>query len=141
MRAAARHLPVSAFGKRRARLLAWQERVRNPTLSLLLVLQILLLFVALPLGVMGVPIAEPVGQSLLLLLLTLVVILSHRGIAIATMILGLIATIASVAFGRDWPPSAASILNHGGVLRRAMREPPKVDRSSRLALAHAAAAL
>ena len=100
----------------RGSLNAWQDRLRNPSLTALLVLQLFLMFLALPLAATGVPISERVGLSLLLVVLTLVVMLSHRGVAIATILLGLAATATSVAFGRDWPPVAASLLNRGGII-------------------------
>jgi hypothetical protein len=85
-------------------------------LTALLVLQLFLLFVALPLNETGVPIAQPVAWLLLLVTLTLVVMLSQRGIAIATILLGLAAAAASFAFGRQWSPMIASVLNHGGFI-------------------------
>ena len=66
----------------------------------MLVLQFFLLFVALPLAAIGVPIAGPVTWLLLLVVLTLVVVLSQRGVAIVTILLGLAAAAVSFAFGR-----------------------------------------
>jgi len=82
----------------------------------LLVLQVFLLFVALPLDATGVPIAEPVAWLLLLVVLTLVVMLSNRGVAIVTILLGLMAAAAGYALGRQWSPITASVLNHGGFI-------------------------
>ncbi len=106
-----RHLHVSV-----CKLQAWRDRVRNPSLTVLLILQLFLLFVALPLNASGVPVAKPVGLSLLLLVLTLVVTLSYRAVAILVLLLGLTATALSIALGRNWSPIAASFLNHGGVI-------------------------
>jgi Ion channel len=111
-----RHLRATVLDNKRASLHAWQDRVRDPSLTVLLVLQLLLLFVALPVGAIGVPIAEPVGLSLLLVVLTLVVILSHRGVAIVVILLGLAAIAASVALGREWSPITGSVLNRGGIM-------------------------
>jgi hypothetical protein len=69
-----RHLRAIVLDNKRASLHAWQDRLRDPSLTVLLVLQIFLLFVALPLDATGVPIAEPVAWLLLLVVLTLVVI-------------------------------------------------------------------
>jgi hypothetical protein len=92
----------------------WQDRVRDPSLTILLVLQLLLLFVALPLDAAGVPIAEPVVWSLLLVVLTIIVVLSRRGVAIALMLVGLAAATASSAGGGRWSPIIACVLYHGG---------------------------
>ena len=111
-----REVRASVFVDRRALLRAWQERVRNPSLTVLLALQVFLLFFALPLHVAGLAVAERVGQWLLLVVLTLVVILSHRGVAIAVILLGLAATGASLALGREWSPATASVLDRGGMI-------------------------
>jgi Ion channel len=95
---------------------AWRERVRNPSLTALLILQVFLLFVALPLDATGVPIAEPVVWSLLLAVMTVVVTLSYRSIAIVSILLGLTAAVASFAFGGEWPPIVATVLNDGGLM-------------------------
>ncbi len=109
------HLRAIVLNKR-ASLHAWQDRARDSSLTVLLVLQVFLLFVALPLDATGVPIAEPVTWSLLLVVLTLVVMLSQRGVAIVIILLGLAATAASFAFGRQWSPIIASVLSNGGFI-------------------------
>ena len=109
-----RHLRASVLDNKRASLHAWQDWLRDPSLTALLVLQVFLLFVALPLAATGVPIAQLVAWLLLLLAVTLVVILSQRGVAIVTILLGLVAAAASFALGREWSPITASVLNHGG---------------------------
>jgi len=113
---AAMHLSTSVFSSKRASLRAWQERIRNPSLTVLLALQVFLMFLALPLAATGVPIGERVGQPLMLVVLTLVVMLSHRGVAIAVILLGLATGAASIALDREWSPITASVLNRGGVM-------------------------
>jgi ion channel len=108
-------LRAAVLDNKRASLHAWQDRLRDPSLTALLVLQVFLLFVALPLAATGVPIAQPVTW-LLLLAVTLVVMLSQRGVAIVTILLGLTAAAASFALGRQWSPITASVLNHGGFI-------------------------
>jgi hypothetical protein len=111
-----RDLRAAVLDNKRASLRAWQDRLRDPSLTALLVLQVFLLFVALPLAATGVPIAQPVTWLLLLLAVTLVVMLSQRGVAIVTILLGLTAAAASFALGRLWSPITASVLNHGGFI-------------------------
>jgi uncharacterized membrane protein YozB (DUF420 family) len=84
-------MPASVFDDRRTSLSAWQDRIRNPSLTVLLVLELFLLFLAVPLAATGLPIAAPVSQSLVLAVLVLVVMLSHRGGAIIIIVLGLAA--------------------------------------------------
>ena len=120
------HPRASAFDNERASLHGWQDRVRDPSLTLLLVLQVLLLFVALPLTAVGVPIAEPFAWLALLVTLTFVVVLSRRGVSIVTILLGLADVAASglypgdffsaFALGGQWSSVTASVLNHGGFI-------------------------
>jgi Ion channel len=107
---------ASAVQNKRALLHAWQVQVRDPSLTVLLVLQLFLLFVALPLDATGVPIARPVAWFLVLVVLTLIVMLSHRGVAIAVILLGLAAAAASFTFGREWLPITASMVNYSGFI-------------------------
>jgi len=109
-------MQATVLNTRRASLHAWQDRVRDPSLTALLVLQLFLLFVALPLAATGVPIAAPVAWLLLLLAVTLVVMLSRRVGASVFILLGLAAAAASFAFGRQWSPIITSVLNHGGFI-------------------------
>ena len=110
------HLRATVFNTKRASLQAWQDRLRDPSLTALLVLQVFLLFVALPLAATGVPVAQPVAWALLLVAVTLVVVLSRRIGASVFILLGLAASAASFAFGRQWSPITASVLNHGGFI-------------------------
>jgi len=108
--------PISVFGNERISLRDWRDRFRNPSLTVLLVLQLFLMFVALPLAAIGVTLAEAVAQSLLLVVLTVVVVLSHRRVAIVIILLGLAADAASVVPGWRWSPMAASVLTNGGMI-------------------------
>jgi voltage-gated potassium channel Kch len=111
-----RHPRAAVLDNKRASLRTWQDRLIDPSLTVLLVLQVFLLFVALPLAATGVPIAHLVAWALLLVAVTLVVVLSRRVGASLFMLLGLASAAASFAFGRLWPPIIASVLNHGGFI-------------------------
>ena len=106
----------SKGARRRAWFRACQDRVRNPSLTLLLILQLFLMFVALPLAAKDIPVAERVAQSLLALVLFLVVLLSHRGVAILIIALGMAAIATGFAFGPGRPPTIASLLTLGGIM-------------------------
>jgi hypothetical protein len=107
-----RHAAV--FDDRRKSIHDWRDRVRDPSLTVLLVTEICLVFVAAPLAARGLPIARPIVETLALAVLALVVVLSNRRGAIVTIVLGLVATFASRLLGPEWAPIAASFLRHGG---------------------------
>jgi hypothetical protein len=92
----------------------WQDRLRDPGLSLLLILQLCLVFFAAPLAAKGVPIGRPIIESMVLTVVLIVVVLSHRRGAIALILLGLAATLASFPLGPEWPQVAVIVLRRGG---------------------------
>ena len=103
-----------AISEGRRSLRSWQDRVRDPSLTALLVLEICLVFLAAPLAAQGLSIARPVVETLVLAVLIIVVMLSHRRGAIVAILLGLAADLASLSFGAEWPPIVASVLRRGG---------------------------
>ena len=104
-----------AVNNRRRSISAWQDRIRDPSLTVLLVLELCLLFLAAPLAAKGLPIARPIIETMVLAVVVIVVMLSHRRGAIAVILLGLAATLASRLFGPEWwPPVATSVLRYGG---------------------------
>jgi len=115
MQAMKAHPLVSAAHDKRARFRSWQERARNPGLTVLLVVQVFLLFVALPLDAVGVPIAAPITWLLLLVPLTVVIMVSRRPVATAIMFAGFAGIVTGVTLGRQ-SPIAASLLNGGFIL-------------------------
>ena len=56
---------ASVFENRRGSLHAWQEWVRNPSLTVLLVLELCLIFLAAPLAAKGLSMARAVGETLI----------------------------------------------------------------------------
>jgi Ion channel len=96
---------------RRTAIHTWQDRIRDPSLTVLLILQLCALFVAVPLAAQGRPVARVVGESLVLAVVLIVVMLSHRPGAILVILLGLSATFSSL-----WQssPMAESLLSRGG---------------------------
>ncbi len=73
-----------------------------------------MLFFAAPLAAKGLPIARPATETLLLAVVLIVVVLSDRRAAIAAIILGLGATLASLSPGLEMPPLAMTLLRRGG---------------------------
>jgi hypothetical protein len=96
---------------RRTAIHTWQDRIRDPSLTVLLILQLCALFVAVPLAAQGRPVARVVGESLVLAVVFIVVMLSHRPGAILAILVGLSATFSSL-----WQasPVAESLLSRGG---------------------------
>ena len=60
---------------RRTAIQIWQDRIRDPSLTVLLVLELCLVFLAAPLAARGVAIARPIGETLVLAVLVIVVML------------------------------------------------------------------
>ena len=103
-----------ASGRRRTWFRTWQERVRDPSLTALLILEVCVLFLAAPLAAKGLPVARAIGEVLILAVVIVVVVLSYRRGAILVILIGLAARLASFSLGPGWSSIAASVLNHGG---------------------------
>jgi hypothetical protein len=103
-----------AIGERRRSLRSWQDRVRDPSLTVLLVLELCLVFIAAPLAAQALAIARPVAETLVLAVVVTVVLLSHRRGALVAILLGLAAVLTSLSFGKDWSSVVASVLRRGG---------------------------
>jgi hypothetical protein len=99
---------------RRRSIHAWQDRVRDRSLTVLLVLQLCLVFLAAPLAAKGLPIARPIIETMVLAVVVIVVMISHRRGAIAVILLGLLATLANLSLGAEWPSAADSAVHRGG---------------------------
>jgi hypothetical protein len=93
---------------------AWQDRFRDPSLTVLLVLELCAVFLAAPLAAKGLPIARAIADTLVLAVLLIVVMLSHRPGAIILILLGVAAVAASVLLKGEWPPVSAGMLRRGG---------------------------
>ena len=100
--------------RRRKSIRAWQDRYRDQALTVLLAIQLCLVFVAAPLAAKGLPVARPIGETLLLAVVAIVAMLSHRPGAITVILVGLGATLASLSLGWELSPIATSVLRRGG---------------------------
>ena len=87
--------PSIVVDNRRRSIPAWQDRISDPSLTVLLVLQLCAIFVAAPLAAKGLPMARTVANALVLAVLAIVVMLSRKWGAIVVILLGLAATVAS----------------------------------------------
>jgi len=73
-------------------------------LTVLLVLELCAMFIAAPLAAKGLPMARVVADTLVLVVLVVVVMLSQKWGAIILILLGLAATVASFPLSGDWSP-------------------------------------
>jgi Ion channel len=102
------------LGDRRWSVGTWQDRIRDPSLTVLLVLELCAMFIAAPLAAKGLPIARVVANTLVLAVLVIVVILSPRPGAIILILLGLATTATSLVLSAEWSPVSTTVLRHGG---------------------------
>jgi hypothetical protein len=93
---------------------AWRDRIRDPSLTALLVLEVAGIFVAAPLAARGLLIARVVGDTLILAAQVIVVMLSRRLGAILAILLGLTATAICLLFGARLPAAETTLLSRGG---------------------------
>jgi hypothetical protein len=93
---------------------AWQDLIRDPSLTVLLILELCLVFLAAPLAANGLQIAGPIMQTMVLVVVVIVVMLSQNRGAIVAILLGVAATLASLSLGSEWSPVAASVVHRGG---------------------------
>jgi hypothetical protein len=109
--------PGSIRDDRRIRIRNWQDKIRDPALTLLLALLLLGVFIAEPLAARGLPIARVITFTVALVALLIVVMLSHRRGPIIINLLGFAAVAAvlvSQLLGAEWPLLAKDILRRGG---------------------------
>jgi hypothetical protein len=105
---------LAALGDRRSSLSAWQDRIRDPMLTILLVLEVCAIFLAAPLAAKGPPIARAIADTLVLAVLMIVVLLSQKWGAIFLTVLGLALTAASYLPSGGWTPVSTAVLRRGG---------------------------
>jgi hypothetical protein len=111
-----RHKRDPGIGDRRQSFHAWQDRVRDPSLTILLILELCAIFFATPLAAQGLPVARAIGETMVFAVILIIVVLSHRRGAILIILLGLAATLASIPLRRELSPIAESVLGRGGTI-------------------------
>ena len=93
---------------------AWQDQIRDPSLTILLVLELCTIFVAAPLAAKGLPMARTVANMRVLAVLVIVVMLSRNWGTIVVILLGLGATVASFLPTGEWSSVSDTMARHGG---------------------------
>ena len=107
--------PSAVAASRGMRLFALQDRIRDPSLTLLLIIQLSTCFIAAPLAALGLPWARTIGETLILALVVIVVMLSNSRGAIVVILLGIGAIIARLVL-LELSPTAATVLPRGGAI-------------------------
>lgn len=107
------HNAVVADDRRRL-VQPWQDRLRDPSLTVLLVLEICTIFLAVPLAAKGLPTAQLVADTLVLAVIAIVVMLSLRWSAIILILPGLAAIIGSYVVSAEASPTSVIMLRRGG---------------------------
>jgi hypothetical protein len=107
------HNAVVADDRRRL-VQPWQDRFRDPSLTVLLVLEICTIFLAVPLAAKGLPTAQLVADTLVLAVIAIVVMLSLRWSAIILILPGLAAIIGSYVISAEASPTSVIMLRRGG---------------------------
>jgi len=106
---------LSIFGdNRRISIPIRQDRIRDPSLTVLLILELFAIFLAAPLEAKGLPMARVVAHLLVLAVLVTVVILSHRWGAIILILVGLVPIGASYLLDPRWSLVPATSLRRAG---------------------------
>jgi hypothetical protein len=72
----------------------WRERVGDPCLTALPIIQLCVIFIDAPLAALGLPWARPVGEGLVLALVPIIVTLSNSRGAIIAITIGFAAILA-----------------------------------------------
>ena len=75
----------------------FQDRIRNPSLTLILVLELSIIFLSAPLAAKGLPLAERILDVSIWAMVVLIVLLSHRWGAIVSIALALVLIPTEVA--------------------------------------------
>jgi hypothetical protein len=93
---------------------ARQDRIRDPALTALLVLELCAIFLAAPLAANGLLVARTIAETMLITVLVIVVLLSQQLGATLVILLGLTAVAASLLLSRGWSPLLSIALHRGG---------------------------
>lgn len=97
--------------------LSWhllQDRIRDPSLSVLLVLEISIIFLTAPLAAKGLPVAQAIADILIWAMVVIIVLLSHRWGAIFSIALAIILISTDVWSTAVWLPVDPRTLSYCG---------------------------
>ncbi len=98
------------------RLKTWQDRMRDPALTVLLVVQLLAMFVLTPVAAMGLPIPRAVVNLLLIAVIAVVLIITNSRGAIALALLSVALSVTGEVLRIARPSPIDNVLGHGGTI-------------------------
>ncbi len=94
----------------------WRERLRDPALTALVIVQIVAIFLLTPLAAIGVPVPPLAGLVLMLAVVSLVVLVSRTRWALVLGTTSLIASVGGVVVREHWHSRATDIAGGAGVI-------------------------
>jgi hypothetical protein len=97
-----------------SRVVGWQRRLRDPALTVLLVVQVIVLFVVTPVAAMGVPLPPALVDVLLAAVIGVVLLITSSRAAIALAIFSVAVTFASAVLRINRPSLLNSLIGHAG---------------------------
>ena len=95
---------------------AWRDRVRDPTLTLMLIVQGLIILVGAPCAAIGYPGSRIVLELLFLIFAFLIILVSRGAITTAVATVAMIATLAGVFLTVIAPSTSTVLLAHAGTI-------------------------
>jgi hypothetical protein len=94
----------------------WVERLRDPSLTALLIMQFLVIFVAAPLGSLGLPPPSLVAVSIVAGLLVILVLVSRSKAGIIGVLIAALLALTGAILRRSHPSLPTEVLGHGAAI-------------------------
>jgi hypothetical protein len=98
------------------RIKTWQDRMRDPALTVLLIVQLFAMFVLTPIAATGIPIPPPLVSLMLAAVIGIVVIITDSRWAIALSLLSVALTVGSELLRIGRPSVLNDWLGHSGTI-------------------------
>jgi hypothetical protein len=98
------------------RLKTWQDRMRDPALTVLLVVQLLSMFVLTPLAATGLPIPRAVVNVLLVAVIAVVLVITRSRAAIALALISVTLSVVGEVLRVTRPSQLNNVIGHGGTI-------------------------
>jgi hypothetical protein len=95
---------------------AWQDRLRDPALTMLLIVQLIAVFVLTPLAAMGLSIGPTLVEAMLLLLVAVVLMITSSVFAVALALLSVALTIGAALLRTSRPSVLDDWIGHTGTI-------------------------
>jgi hypothetical protein len=100
----------------RHRIKTWQDRARDPALTVLLIVQLFAMFVLTPVAAMGLPISPVVVDLVLVAVIAGVVVISRSRSAIVLALLAVAISVGAAALRVFRPSVVTVVIGHGGTI-------------------------